>query len=134
MPSSHTDKARTMRQIDDIRVSVATKISQKFTLSLNGNEIVGKPVIGEVALSDTGNGLHLLMSEECAVANCPPYALVSLIADLCEIRDAADISLLHVVMSNRNLKSIYSTFRQQGIFIQDMIFGMHTTLVRVNEG
>jgi hypothetical protein len=68
-----------MRQIDEVQVRVATSISQTFLLYLNGTEVNGSPVPGQVSLSNKGNVLNLLMTEECIADDCPSYELVSLI-------------------------------------------------------
>jgi hypothetical protein len=114
-----------VRQIGEVRVSVATKISQTFSLKLSGTEIHGSPVPGQVSLSHTGNLLSLLMTAECAAAECPPYELVALIADACEIKDANHYSLLFTVLNSSSMKMISSTFTQQGIYIKGFVFGMH---------
>ena len=118
-----------MRQIDEVRVSVATNISQTFTLNLAGTELHGSPVRGQVSLSYTGNLLNLLMTEECAAAKCPPYELVSLIADACGIKDPNHYSLLYTALSSSNMESISSTFTQQGICIKGLVFGMPRKLM-----
>jgi hypothetical protein len=113
-----------MRQIDEMRVSVATDISQIFTLSLNGTQIHGSPIRGQVSLSKTGNLLNLLLTEECAAAKCPPNKLVSLIADICEIKDQNHFSLLYTALSSSSMESIFSAFIQQGIYIKGLVLGM----------
>lgn len=113
-----------MRQIDEVLVSVATDISQTFTLNLAGTEIHGSPVRGRVSRSYRGDLLNLLMTEECAAAKCPPYELVSLIADACEIKDQKYYSLLYTALSSSSIESISSSFTQQGIYIKGLVFGM----------
>lgn len=114
-----------MRQIDEVRVSVATGISQTFMLNRAGTEIHGSPVDGQVSLSYTGNLLNVLMTEECAAAKCPPHKLVSLIADACEIKDPNHFSLLYTALSSSSMESIFSAFTQQGIYIKEgLVFGM----------
>jgi hypothetical protein len=98
-------------------------------LNLSGTEIHGSPVRGQVSLSYTGNLLNLLMTEECAAATCPPYELVALIADTCEIKDANHYSLLYIALSNSSIESIFSTFTQQGIYIKGVVFGMPSRFV-----
>lgn len=107
-----------------MRVSVATDISQTFTLNLAGTEIHGSPIRGQVSLSYMGNLLNLLMIEECAAAECPPYEFVSLIAGVCDINDPNHFSLLYTALSNSSMESIFSTFTQQGIYIKGLVFGM----------
>jgi hypothetical protein len=124
IPHSHQNRTTIVRQIDEVRVSVATDISQTCMLNLAGTEIHGSPVRGQVSLSYTGNLLNLLMTEECAAAKCPPYELVSLIADVCEIKDSNHYSLLYTALSSSSMESIFSTFTQQGIYIKGLVFGM----------
>jgi uncharacterized protein (DUF1015 family) len=64
------------------------------------------------------------MTKECAEAKCPPYELVALIADACEIKDVNHYSLLYTALSSASLESIFSTFTQQGICIKGLVFGM----------
>jgi hypothetical protein len=113
-----------MRQLDDVRVSIATDITQTFLLNLRGIEIHSNPVRGQVSLSYTGNVLNLLMTKECAAAKCPPYELVALIAEACEIKDANYYSLLYTALGSSSTESIFSTFAQQGIYIKGLAFGM----------
>jgi hypothetical protein len=112
------------RQIEEVRVSVATDISQTFMLNIAGVEILGGDVRGQVSLSYTENFLNLLMTEECAAAKCPPYELATLIADACGIKDPKHFSLLYTALSNSSLESINTTFKEQGIMIKGLVFGM----------
>lgn len=121
---SHPNRATIVRQIDEVRVSVAADISRTFTLDLAGTNIYGSHVRGQVSLSYTGNSLNLLMTEECAAAKCPPCELVSLIADACEIKGPNHYSLLYIALSSSSMESISSTFTQQGICIKGLVFGM----------
>ena len=109
--------------MDEVRVSVATNISRTFTLNVDGAEIRGNPVRGQVSLSHTGDLLNLLMTEECAAASCPPYELVSLIAEACSIEDPNYYSLLYTALSSPSMERISSTFTQQGIYIKGLVFG-----------
>jgi hypothetical protein len=107
-----------------VRVSVATDITQTFLLNQRGTEIHSNPVGGQVSLSYTGNMLNLLMTEECATSKSPPYELVALIAEVCEIKDTNHYSLLHTALSKSSRESLLSTFAQQGIYIRGLAFGM----------
>ncbi|KAF2812279.1 uncharacterized protein BDZ99DRAFT_518138 [Mytilinidion resinicola] len=122
VPHSYHNRMTIIRQIDEVRVSVAIDILQTFMFNLAGTEIQGNPVRGQVCLSDTGHLLNLLMTEECAAAQCPPYELVSLIADACAIKDPNHFSLLFTALSGSSMESIYSTFTQQGIYIKGLVF------------
>lgn len=113
---THHNRTTTVHQLDEVRVSVATYISQTFTLNLAGTEIHGSPVRGQVSLSSTGNQLNLLLTEKCAAAKCPPYELVSLIASALGINGPNHYSLLY--------ESISSAFTQQGIYVKGLVFGM----------
>jgi hypothetical protein len=124
IPHSHHDRTTIVRQIDEVRVSVATDISQAFMLNLAGTKVHGSPVRGQISLSHTGNLLNLFMTEECAAAECPPYELVSLIADVCDIKDPNHYSLLYTALSSSSIESTFSTFTQQGIHIKGLVFGM----------
>lgn len=110
--------------MDELRVSVATEISQTFSFNLSGKEIHGSPVPGQVSLSYTGNLLNILMTAECVAADCPPYELVALIAHVCEIKDANHYSLPYTALSSSSIEMISSTFTQQGIYIKGLVFGM----------
>lgn len=114
-----------MRQIDEMQASVATDISQTFMLDLNGTEIRGSPVHGQVSLSENRDMFNLMMTEECAAAKCPPYELVALIAEACEIKNSSHYSLLYTSLSSSSIESISSSFTQQGIYIKGLVFGMH---------
>lgn len=113
-----------VRRIDEVRVGVATEITQTLMLNLAGTEIHGNPVRGQVSLSNTGDLLDLLMTEECAAAECPPYELVRLVADACEIKDPNHYSLLYTALSSSSMESISSAFTQQGICIKGLVSGM----------
>lgn len=113
-----------MHQIDEVRVNVVTEISKTFKLVVSGTEIHSSPVRGQVSLSHTGDFLNVLMTDECAGAKCPPYELVTLVADACEIKDPKHLSLLLTALSNSSMESIYSAFAEQGIYIKGLVFGM----------
>lgn len=118
-----------MRQIDEVRVSVAADIFQTFTLNVGSDEIHGNPVPCQIASSYTGNLLNIFVTEECASAEFPSYDLVSLIADLCGIKDPNHCSLLYTALSSSSMRSIYSTFIQQGLHVKEIVFGMPQRLV-----
>ena len=120
---SHHNRTTLGRQMEEVRVSVATNISQTFTLNVAGAEIRGSPVRGQVSLSHTEDLLNLLMTEDCVAAKYPPYELVSLIADACGIEDPNHYSLLYTALSSPSLERISSTFTQQGIYIKGLVFG-----------
>jgi hypothetical protein len=122
-----------VRQIEEVRVSVATDISQTFMLDIAGTEIIGGDVRCQVSLSYTENFLHLFMTEECAAAKCLPYELATLLADVCEIKDSKNFSLLYTALSNPSLESIYSTFKEQGIYIKGLVFGMCLRFNKIRE-
>jgi hypothetical protein len=113
-----------VRQMEQVRVKVATDISQTFLLNLDGIEIHGSPVRGQVSLSYAENLLNLLMIEECAEAKFPPHELVTLIAEACKIIDVKHFSLLYMVLSNSSMESIFSAFTQQGIYVEGLELGM----------
>lgn len=121
---SHYNEMTIVCQLDEMRACVATNISQTFTLNLTDTHIHGSPVRGQVFLSYTGNLLNLFMTEECAAARCPPYELVSLIADVCGIKDSNRYSLLYTALSNSSMESISSTFAQHGNYIKELVSGM----------
>ncbi|KAF1996938.1 hypothetical protein P154DRAFT_607356 [Amniculicola lignicola CBS 123094] len=123
VPHSDHNMMTIIRQIDEVRVSIAVEILQTFMFNPAGTEIQGNPVRGQVCLSDTGHLLNILMTEECAAAQCPPYELVSLIADTFAIKDPNLFSLLFTALSGSSMESIYSTFTQQGISIKGLVFG-----------
>ena len=133
IPHSHHKRTTIVHQIEEVRVSVATDISQTFMLDLAGTEIHGSPVRGQVSLSYTGSLLNLLMTEECAAAKRPPYELVSLIADACEIKDPNHHSLLYTALSSSSMENISSTFTQQGVYIKGLVFGMPREFVSYPE-
>src|SRR2546421_1193215 len=107
IPQSLRERMTIVRQMEQVRVNVATDISKTFLLNLDGTEIHGSPVRGQVSLSYAENLLNLLMIEECAEAKCPPHELVTLIAEACEITDAKHFSLLYTVLSNSSMESIF---------------------------
>jgi hypothetical protein len=99
-------------------------------LNLAGAEIRGGDVRGQVSLSYTGDFLNLLMTEECAAAECPPYELITRIADACGIKDPKHFSLLYAAFSNSSMESLDSTFKEQGIYIKGLVFGMPQSLAQ----
>jgi hypothetical protein len=132
IPQSLHNRINVVRQIEGVRVSVATDITQTFVLNIGGKEIIGGEVRGQVALSYTEGFLNLLMTEDCATAKCPPYELANLIADVCGIKNPKDFSLLYTALSNPSLESIYSTFKEQGIYVKDLVFGVYESKIRLN--
>lgn len=121
---SHHNRTTIVRQLDEVRVSVAADIFQIYTLNLAGTEIHGSPVRGQVSLSYTVDSLNLLMTEDCTAAECPPYELVSLMADACGIEGPNHYSLLYAALSNSSMESISSTFTQQGIYVKGLVLGI----------
>jgi len=125
IPHSHHDRTTVARQVDEVRVSVATHTSQNFLLKLADSEIHGSPVRGQVSLSSARGFLNLFMTEDCAAAECPPYELVQIVADACDIKDPNHYSRLYMALSNSSMESIAATFTQQGINIEGHVFGIN---------
>ncbi|PQE10655.1 heterokaryon incompatibility protein [Rutstroemia sp. NJR-2017a BBW] len=123
-----------VRQIEEVRVGVATDISQTFVLNVAGAEILGDDVRGQVSLSYSENFLNLLMTEECAAAAHPPYELATLLADACRIEDPKHFSLLYIVLSNSSLESINKNFKEQGIYINGLVFDKAKDRYRAQRG
>ena len=124
IPQSIPERMTIARQIEQVRVNVATEISKTFLLNLDGTEVHGNPVRGQVSLSYAESLLNILMIEECAEAKCPPHELVTLIAEACKITDMKHFSLLYTVLSNSNMESIISAFTQQGMHVKGLVLGI----------
>jgi hypothetical protein len=107
-----------------MRVHVATQISQIFVLEQQDAEIYGNPVRGQVACLQSDDCINLFLTEECATAECPPFDLVRLFADICAIQDPSHYSLLFVVLSNYSMESIAATFARQGLQAEGTTIGM----------
>jgi hypothetical protein len=112
-----------MHQIENVRGIVAPLISQNHVIHTNGTTIEGNHVVGQSSVSFTGSSLNLFLTEETAAAENPPYELSILLADLLGIQDSNHRSLLYTVLISSNLETIYSTFSQQGIETDKLIFG-----------
>ena len=122
------EKEAILRQIDGIRVNVATKIAVNFTLNLLGKKVEGKPVHGEATLQTNGDQLTLFLSEECAAADTPSYELVKLMAETLQVPEKY-FSLLHMALSNMSVKSILSTFAQQRVAVKGLSLGIDSRSV-----
>jgi hypothetical protein len=112
-----------MHQIENVRGIVAPFISQHHVMETNGTTIEGNHVVGQSSASFTRSSLNLFLTEETAAAENPPYELSILLADLLGIQDSNHRSLLYTVLISSNLESTYSTFTQQGIETDKLIFG-----------
>jgi hypothetical protein len=123
IPHSHHDRRTIVGQLDGLRVSVTTEVSQTFSLNLKGTIIQGRSVSGQVSLSRNHNLFHLVMIQECAKAKTPPYDLLSLIADACAIQNPVHYSLLYTLLGNSNLEEIYSVFSHRGLHVEGIDFG-----------
>ena len=91
-----------------------------MTLPSN-EEIHGNPIPGHVSVSTIDDIVTLTMTEEAATAECPSHELVSLMADICGIKDQEHISLLFTALSKLSLKSINAAFLQQGIKVEGLL-------------
>ncbi|KAH7202459.1 hypothetical protein DER44DRAFT_669606 [Fusarium oxysporum] len=127
VPHSHHDRRKILGQLDNIRVSITTEVSQTFSLNFKGTIIQGRSVAGQVSLSRSHNLFHLFMTEECAKAKTPPYDLLSLIADACSIRNPVHYSLLCTLLGNSDLEEIYSVFCHRGLYVPGIDFGRFFT-------
>jgi len=94
-------------------------------MKLDGHIVEGDAVGGQASLSSTGDSLHLFLTEEMASADVPPYELSALLADYLEIEDAGHRTLLHTALISSDPESMYSTFVEQGLEVDDMVFGKH---------
>ncbi|KAK4123607.1 hypothetical protein N657DRAFT_633853 [Parathielavia appendiculata] len=121
IPNSRPDKAAVAHQISQMRISIAAETTLTFVLSLPHKDIFGRPVCGQIAQSTTGHFLDVIMTQDCAAADSPPYELVTCIADLCGIKDPRHSPLLFTALSNSSLRSISSTFIQQGIRLEGLV-------------
>ncbi|GAB1312753.1 hypothetical protein MFIFM68171_02963 [Madurella fahalii] len=124
IPDSHPDKIAIARQIDQMRVSVATEITLTFVLNLPAEDIHGHPVRVQLTLTNTGRSHNVFKTQDCATADSPPYELVTRIADLCGIKDLKHFPLLYTALSDSSLQRIFSTLTQQGIRLEGIVFGM----------
>jgi hypothetical protein len=117
------NRATIMHRIENIHVSIAPFISQTYVMKRGDITAEGNSVDGRACLSITENSLNLFLTEETAAANSPPYELSVLLADQLDIKDVNHQNLLYTVLINSNLESIYSTFMQQGIEVDGLVFG-----------
>lgn len=122
IPRNHPLEANIRRQITNLRVRIATAVSEIFTMVTPDNqEISGNPIAGHVSISSTDDTLTLIMTEETATAECPSHELISSLADICGIKDQKHISLLFTTLSNLPLKSINTAFVHQGIKVEGLL-------------
>ena len=112
----------TLLQLEGMRASVATKIAVTFTLDLPNKKVEGNPVSGEAMVTKNGRLVGLVLSEGCAAADTPPYALVKLMADTFHVAEKHFL-LLHMVLSDMSVESLFSTFTQHGIFVKGLDLG-----------
>jgi hypothetical protein len=111
-----------LTQLEDMRASIATKIAVTFTLDLPTKKVEGNPVSGEAMMTKNGPLVGLVLSEGCAAADTPPYALVKLLADTFHVAEK-HFSLLHMALSDTSVESTFSTFTQHGIFVKGLDLG-----------
>lgn len=64
-----------------------------------------------------------VMTEESATAECPSHEFVSMLAGMCGIQDQKHVSLLVTALSKLSLKSINTSFLQQGINVEGLSMG-----------
>ena len=103
-----------LRQLDEIRVDVATAIEKIFTIdSGNGRTVEGNPVVSHAAILK-GTPLRLVVSQQCATTKTPPYELVKVLADALFVTNPRDFPLLHLALSDEGLGSIRSVFADNG--------------------
>ena len=103
--------------MDELEVKAATEIVQTYTLIAGDLKIPGRHGKGQVASAMVGNTLTIIMTEESIAAECPPFELVELIQDHCDLVDPMSLSLLHTALSDSNIERVYATFMKQGIHI-----------------
>lgn len=123
IPDANPDRTTISRQLDEIRVNVATLVAQSFTLSLPGKGlIVGSEVPGDACLAKNGCLLTLSMTQDCIESKTPPYQLVKLMADYCSIKDSGHFSLLYMVLSDLSIENLSSLFCQHGLRVTGQTF------------
>ncbi|KAF2474923.1 uncharacterized protein BDR25DRAFT_255455 [Lindgomyces ingoldianus] len=121
VPQLHSDRAAINRQLNDLRVHVATQVSQVFVLEQEDTEIYGNPVRGQVAMLRNDNHIDFFLTEESINAEYPPFDLVRAIADICAFKDLSHYSLLFAVLSNYSMEGIAEAFAQQGLQVEGII-------------
>ena len=122
IPRNHPSETIVRHQIANIRIRIATAVSQIFTMVTPDNqEIVGNPIAGHVSILSTDDTLTLIMTEDTATAELPSHELVSALAEICGITDQKHISLLFTTLSNIPLKSINTAYVQQGIKVEGLL-------------
>jgi hypothetical protein len=124
IPQSHPNRITIVYQIEEVQVSITTDILQTFILNIAGTEILGGNIRSQVSLSYTENFFNFLITEEYTAAKCPPCELATLIADTCGIKDPKHFAFLYIALSNSSLESINTTFKEQGIYIKGLVFGI----------
>lgn len=111
-----------MRQVDEIEVDVATRLTQTFTLDLPDGRVGGRPVAEHVTLTK-GRNVKLTISEACINAPTPSYKLVTLLAEAFHITDPKHFPLLHLALSDESPVTILAAFLQHGIAVEGLTMG-----------
>jgi hypothetical protein len=119
IPQDLPNRKTVLRQVDEMRVNITTRINKTFILDLSDRRVEGSPVKAHAAFI-SGPPPSLVVSEECAAAKTPSYEVVRLLADTFQITDPKSFPLLYTALSDMNasLQSIRSSFTQQGVYVQ----------------
>lgn len=122
IPPSNNNFIAISHQIENIRGTVASAISKKYEVYVDGTIVRGNGIAGQASVSTDGNVLNLFLTEEMAAAEVPPYELLVLVAERLGVEDSNHRSLLYSVLVGSDIDSICSNFSQQGIEIGKSIF------------
>lgn len=117
MESSH-DRETLCQQIKSVRVSLAARIFENYTLKGAAFEIEGRPCRSDILWSATGDQLQIFVASRYrSPLQCPTAAIVDLISEYCNIKDHHYLNLLWMVFIERDLDRVNQAFAKQGIHI-----------------
>lgn len=117
MESSH-DRKTLCQQIRSVRVSLAARIFENYTLKGADFEIEGRPCRSDILWSATGDQLQIFVASQYrSPLHCPTAAIVDLISECCEIKDRRRLNLLWIVFTQTDLDRVNQAFAKQGIHI-----------------
>jgi len=107
-------RKRTLRMLQNMEVYTATDIIQRWSVTINGREIEGRPSPGQVVLTPSENNLKIYLRQKYFERERNPTELVEKLKVVIGLKQEWKY-LLHIILTESNVDRILSILEDHGV-------------------
>jgi hypothetical protein len=117
VPHDRSDRQTICCQLRNMEAAIASTITVKHSIEVDGKIVQGRESPGQVALAVEESKLRLFFNEACMAETIPRIELIDLISSHCGIENVTHRVLLSIALGSQDLEQIRRAYLQHGIHV-----------------